>query len=1062
MINQSGATRHLAPTESTEGATAQPSPTTSTSATSKTTERSPSTPRHVTPPATDTHCSPDEIAREHAELDGLRFLAGDYSDILTGSGAEKLARSGVAPLVAAARGYSTIDATNFVEVMKTVNIGISTVQGRRLRSALTRYGNDGMKIPWYSLADAQVASQGSIERSPFTHQIRPGRPALNESGTAREYELVSGEVTPLDVHPAVPAKWIDKAPVVLITEGLIAGDAALTLYLQKHGASWDSLQDATEGAAARLAVLLDNVPKAERVLIVAVASLTPTAQTRVDWRNTVLRGREAWLALAPGFELNLRTWRAAARMWQELGDVDKVKSVRLLVPVSRAVVDEPVGRDALLAPLGTWDDLVRQLSAELPPAPAGTVAEADGVWRITDKGTSAEVCTMVRGDGAPEIFWRNVYPLGGRIAKTTTRRMPSDNEIRTGKLETNVHPAQIESSEVEIEVSWDRPGGTTETVTVVGPVVILQELPDRWQSRGAKIPFALLSHPAWPPRYTSQQGEKWLSAIKANRADEIVEQVMWARMGWVPVGGSSPVFVLGDQVIGQDVLGNTMSGVTEHDVSGASEFGVGDDVPVGEFTNEEYRADVRRNFEAVLDAYVRNKPFTDASTTALVLAGALRPVVPLRPKGTIYFFGPKESGKTFAARRMMAFWARYPESWMEKLTGSAKDTVTYIENAISLTPIWVADDLAPSPVKAQAESENAKMTDLVRAIFNNTAKGRMYANMTAQKTRMPIAQFIITAENELTIPSAKERLVSARFGPGKLNKSDHVLQHLVDIATKERIPARFTAHLINFVVYSASRFDGGWEAYVADLTARRSQTERRVELMLRERGVHKGSLKRVSSLAADLITPLELLRELAVAIGSDAATVALFEDRAMIGDLVDGVHIGHVDNQQSSPGQSTLRALRALLKSGGAHIINGEKPAKPPLNTGADSDDLRNHSLGWQVNPNQPGTMKPSGTPIGVLGNSAEHGALVVFYEDVAFNEAQEAFPGMIMYGQQASIAWSSMWDEGLTPPGLNRGKDNSPTWKSPVGTGVPILLATLMDEEDSTIADGADARPQT
>src|SRR5690606_3456596 len=43
------------------------------------------------------------------EIDLPPFVGADYSNFITGSGAEKLAASGVAPLVAAARGYKRLD-----------------------------------------------------------------------------------------------------------------------------------------------------------------------------------------------------------------------------------------------------------------------------------------------------------------------------------------------------------------------------------------------------------------------------------------------------------------------------------------------------------------------------------------------------------------------------------------------------------------------------------------------------------------------------------------------------------------------------------------------------------------------------------------------------------------------------------------------------------------------------------------------------------------------------------------------------------------------------------------
>src|SRR5690554_4522805 len=96
----------------------------------------------------------------------------------------------------------------------------------------------------------------------------------------------------------------------------------------------------------------------------------------------------------------------------------------------------------------------------------------------------------------------------------------------------------------------------------------------------------------------------------------------------------------------------------------------------------------------------------------------------------------------------------------------------------------------------------------------------MNSNMTSRDSNMPIAQFVITAENSLTTPSVKERLIPAYLGPGKLNPSREPTDHLERIAYADGIPARLTAHLIKFVIYTSSRMDGGWPAYIEEMQTR--------------------------------------------------------------------------------------------------------------------------------------------------------------------------------------------------------------------------------------------------
>lgn len=974
------------------------------------------------------------------------FVAVDYADFLTGSGADKLADSGIAPLIAAARGYLRLDSSNFATEMRLMNIKMSTKQGKRLQRTLNGPGNDGMQMPWFSLADIQDADKKGVAANPFTFQVRPRRPENNDHGKPVKYEFLAGVGTPLDTHPSVPASWIDTTPIVMIAEGLLKGDSALTSYLHQHGASWDVLKDGSEGASERLTVLLKKIPVAERILIISIAGINNTTQNPVDWRSIKMRDREVWIAFDADLDSNIHVWRAAAKLWEELESSEKVGRVRMLSPkVAAGSSIEKAGIDDFLAKIGDWDDLLKHLSVGLPPAPLVNVEEAPGVWRISANGLCAEECFPILGGPNGEItgyYWKRVFGLGGRISVSEQRRQPTDAELRTGEFDDNVAVYEKEHSQVQIEVSWLGADDQAHTATILGPEIILNYNPHEWAVKGALIPSALLRHPSWPPRWVP--AENWLSAVKSHRADEIVNRTRWMQMGWVPVPGSHPVFLAGDQVIGHAPADTAIGGVDDRELNVAGKFGVGEKIPVGDYDDPKYKAQVLVDLEIVLDAYIRNKPFTEASTAALILGGALRPVVPLRPKATIFFYGSKGSGKSFAAQRMMAFWARHRSDWADQLPGSAKDTISYIEHCVARTPIWVADDLAPSAMKAQSEQENAKLADLVRNIFNNAAKGRMNANMTSQKSNKPIAQLVITAENALTTPSVKERLIPAFFGPGKLSKSQEPTDYLEKIANEDGIPARLTGHVIQYVIWSSSRSDGGWEGYVKGTRDSVASIESMVQTKLRAKGAPAGSLKRVSSLAADVIISLKLIGRLAESVGAGPDTTRLFTDRELVNDIVDGVYVAHMDNQVYSLGRSTVRALKALLESGRAHLINAESPTEPPL-----ANDLMSTSLGWGMSTGPEGGLKPSGICIGRTIRTRDYGDVVLFFKDVAFSAAQDAYPEMLQHGHQASVAWLSLWDEGLTPKGMNRRRENSPEWTCRTTTGVPMTVETLLSGGD-------------
>lgn len=557
----------------------------------------------------------------------------------------------------------------------------------------------------------------------------------------------------------------------------------------------------------------------------------------------------------------------------------------------------------------------------------------------------AEECTAInRGPGGviSAYQWQKTLDLGGRLVAIETHRQPSDQEIRTGRIAADEEDVP---SVVVAEVSWSEQG-YSKSVTVTGPSTILSYLPHEWAHRGAKIPGALLSHPSWPPR--ARQGEAWLNAVKNHRRNELVGRTRWMQMGWVPVEGGDPVFLIGDQVIGDPGAESLVAaGISDRELGTADSFGVGTDIS-GDWDNDDYREQVRQDPKAVIATYVDARPWTDETTAALVLAGALRPTLPIRPRTTIYLWGPKGGGKSWTAKTQMYFWERNPEDWKDKLPGSAKDSMAFLEMKVSQAPIWVVDDLAPSTSKRQAEAETAKLEDLTRNIFNNASRGRMNADMTSKKSNKPISQLIITAENELTTASVKERLIPAYIGRGKLHPNPSVTDAVDSLAHEEGIPARLTAHILKFIRYRAAKIDGGWEAYVASLRDGRKIQQELAKAIMKDLGAPKGSLERTTSLAADLMVTYTVLESMAEYLEMDYDFVGRFtvEPGGLSYRLVELLYSSHTENQSASPGRSLIRAVSNLLASGGAHIARYGNVTAAPF---SQSRDHQNNRLGWHA-----------------------------------------------------------------------------------------------------------------
>lgn len=994
-----------------------------------------------------------------AEVELPRWEAADYATTITGSGAYKLQDSGVAPLVAAGRGYTRVDKTNYAETARRMQVVGNSNQGKRFKRTLSAPGKDGMIMPWYSLAGIAKAKREGERPVPHTYQVRPEFPENNDAGKPLKYEFVANIGTPLDLHPAIPTDWIDSTPIVMFAEGMLKGDSALSAYLVHNGISYDELRsNNVENPVAKLRGLLERIPHEDRVLIVSIGGVYNASGNAADWREIQLKDRIGWIAFDADIAINPAVHAAANKLSNQLSQKSRMSEVLYLNPEIISAADgskAQAGVDDFLAKTGNWAALINQLQDEMPAAPAKNAEDKPGAWRVGKTDQFVEECVAIRngaGGSIGEYRWKNRVDIGGRIVAFEARRQPTDQEMKTGVFNPNIKNEDIDEAQVEIEVSWHL-NGRDYTETVTGPISILGYRPEEWDRKGASIPRGLLLHPEWPPR--GAKGESWFSAVKANRPDEVSSKTRWMQMGWVPVQDGDPVFIVGDQIVG-DIEANTsvLPGVSSREIDVIQKYGVGEDIS-GDFDDENFREETRKNFSAVMKSYIHDNAWTDLSTATVVLAASLRPTVPIRPRATVYLWGPKGKGKSWTAECMMRFWARYRGNWHNELPGSAKDTAAAMENAVARTPIWVIDDLAPSAVRRQAEEEDRKMADITRAIFNNAAKLRMNSDMTVKKSNKPMTQLILTGENELTIPSAKERLIPLYIGQGKLNPDRAPTDALNEMANRQGIPARFTAQVIKYIRYAATAHSGGWAAYVSTMEAGRTQLKEQIAELMKERGATSGSLERTSTLAADVLLTFFVLENLARELDmSDDFADQFLVDSRMSMSVIQLVTNAHAENQEAAPGNSYLKALAASLSSGKAHVISGDDPARPPIEGTDRSEALTNHNLGWALDgPN--GGLSSQGECIGtvVTVNSQK---VVLFHKITAFSAARKNHPTLIGFGQSEKAAIAGIWDEGLAAdvsrPFNSRTKVPLPYYtyerknKGINVTGVPITLARLLD----------------
>ncbi|MDQ0144758.1 hypothetical protein [Pseudarthrobacter niigatensis] len=783
----------------------------------------------------------------------------------------------------------------------------------------------------------------------------------------------------------------------------------------------------------------DDDPRAGQVCIEPSMTATPSEKTPLDFDDEWASASSDPQTAAPSMS------RVSPQTMKTIKFVNPTVASGDSESMASAGVDDDLAKN------GDGPGLMHAMTSVMPPAPASKAHDLAGTFRVSANGHEVEECVPIKnapGGTVSGYRWDKRVDLGGRILSSEVRRQPTDEELLDGILDPKVR-VDAKDTLVKVQVSWSW-NGQDRGAVVTGPQNILAFPPSDWVRQGATVPRELLLHPSWPPRRA--KGHAWLAAVKDNRKQERASTTRWTRMGWVPQEDGYPVFALSDQIVEDVTCGSTVkAGMDSGRLPVAGQYGVGVEKLDCSWDDIDYKEQVRKDFRAVVDAYITSGTWTDQSAAVIVLAGGLRPTVPLRPKSTLFFWGPKGTGKSYSAQACMYFWARRKSSWQDgSLPGSAKDTEAYIEHAIAHTPIWVIDDMAPSAMKDQALGEDQKISNITRAIFNNATKGRMNANMTSRKVNRPIAQLIITAENELTTSSVKERVIPVFIGKGKLHPDRDKTDRIVNMAKHEGTQARFTGHVIHYIRHAAKNHNGGWAGYVQHLNEAYMNLKRSVSDASTDPQQSKTSLDRASILAADILLPLAILKEMAADLGMEDGFVEQFNLDGLCDGVIRLVIDAHAENQESAPGASLVRTLRSLLSTGMAHVVSKDDPTQPPI--AGDASDSINNRLGWKTDGGD-GSLRPAGPTIGKVADVKGH-QVILFDPVSAFTTAQAAFPALIPYGQSSSSGWTSVWDENLASQRVKRSTTSSGSLgitgrqgsRSSRITGVPIDVLTIIE----------------
>lgn len=922
------------------------------------------------------------------------FTAADHP-YAAGSGAEKLAASGVAPLVGLARGMRTVTPDDAKAILAEHGMAPHSVQGKQVRAAIGE--TDALWMPWFTPADVVAIANGDVVHT-SAPQLRPDPANVVRARNGKPMKYVNLYDVPLVIgpHPATPASWVTTPGRMAFTEGMLKADAMLTALLQRAGASDDDLRVAdgedVDAARVRLRAMLEAVPDDQRILVVGFVSVT-TFGKNPEWSYLrAAKDAECWCAFDGDTANNRAVWDQAGRLFDIIRAKGGVPHLLDLSGPAQAAGDPKMGVDDFLAAHGSLDDLLATARPDLPPAPFVEREHTASEWRMdNDKRTTQ---AWVAGKGPDEQGgWATKHPLVARVATITNKRSLTEAEYDEGQYDANRQVAG-ETSMVEVEVSWvDPQTNDPVTMTCTGPDDMLVAVPAEWRRiPGTQVPPQVKALPTWPPREV-----EFLAAMKANEAERTETRPSWDHMGWVPDGRNRMVFAIGQQVIDADGLQATDRGlcaVDNHEVARAEDFGV--QVPG---SDDEARQAIRD----VLDLYRPLDqvlcPWQDPRHASIVLASGLRPFMPLPPRLCVALMGSSGAGKTYTMAAVMAFFSPAPGTWGEdRLPGSASDTAASSEVNMSRTVFWPIDDLPADP---DDRKRNA-VWELARSAVNGSAKMRRTSTMGAQAVNRPRALLMISAEQA---PEDKQsimnrvigmRVVKDRFLSESREPTNRLRDSYEGIGwCPQSVVSGFVARML------ARRADqGGWRRLLSDVRAAMAEHELVAASTL---GADPGA-KRQTRGVADLALGLTALRWAVEELGMADELGDRLDDIAE--DLYRTAEVNRASAKTIDLGPQVLDAVASVLASHRAHVaalgVAGVPVSAGDFGYHAEAN-ATNDRLGWELPADDKDRAKACGPKIGELVSDAD-GRLAVLLDPTA------AFDAVNTRGQFKANRPSEVW----------------------------------------------------
>ncbi|MCA0292508.1 MAG: DUF3854 domain-containing protein [Actinobacteria bacterium] len=935
------------------------------------------------------------------------WTAADYHPIL-GSGAGKLASSAVAPLVAYAQGCSTVTEDTLPALLKSYGIDRRSAQGKQVVGSVS--SGDSLLMPWTTAADAaaywasvsMLSQAGALLPVPdfSALQLRPSVPVLVKNKPMK-YINLAGAPTVIGVHPSTPSGWLTgTCDDIWVAEGLIKGMSVITAMLLDGGVDPKDLlvrngEDVHAGRV-RLRDMLDGLSEGSRRLVVSIVGVG-NWHSHPEWNAISVRDRDVMIALDGDIDTNVEVAKQARQLFAFLEQRNGRPKILRLADLE--AYTPKAGVDDLLARGVTLDDIVATATTDLPST--SSVASTSG-WRMNEKTLCTEK-RVVDEDGS--VRWETMYPYVARVLRSLRPRFLTPEEVATGRLTAdNMLPAG--NSEITVEFEWKQADGTTASYPITGNQNMLFITPDRWMN--PPVSAIMPGRPLGPePGMFPPTHKEFLAAMQAYRAGETIYRPAWEQMGWVPTPDGMPVFVAGRCAAGADGMVSSdiaMCGIDSDDLAGWDDYG---------FQMPADAAQAKQAMMDVLDIYLpkesADRVWTNTSHAALVLAAALRPVIPVASRVPVYMSGGSGLGKTWTAATIMAFWQGEPATWTDRhLPGSAKDTATATEIAVARTPIWVTDDISPNGADINTQRRMEGMIeDLIRNIHNGASKRRSTRSLGSAHTFTPMSLLILTAEQPSTLPSIRNRTLHIHAERGFLNPSSVPTDRLDEMSTMTSEQSMVTGWAIKYLAQQAVDI-GSWRKLIETWRAEIKTSEDIMKKTVDSAGGSKRQLSLVADIsiglvlwqqiASDLKLPVEYLRRLAEAYGS---LNRVAQDR-----------IG--DNQEAAISAVFVDKLAAVLSSRQAHIRvlgSPEVPIKDNEHGWGDRAGIVNDRLGWSF----PGTgepPRPNGPSIGYIIHDKDV-PYILFEKDAAYKAVTRFEPGLA--GHQSSAIWQEVHRAGIS-----------------------------------------------